>query len=111
MFFVLKVLLQPIRRIEKKVQHLCFSPFQKSSLSSPIPKPPMPPVPAYGNHVECKNLADLESIRHNRDALHMEALTIRERILGANNPEIPHPVIFRYFVGGFRKFLYNIKKR
>ena len=25
----------------------------------------------------------------------MEALTIRERILGSDNPEIPHPVIFR----------------
>lgn len=25
----------------------------------------------------------------------MEALTIRERILGTHNPEVPHPVIFR----------------
>lgn len=25
----------------------------------------------------------------------MEALTIRERILGRHNPEVPHPVIFR----------------
>ncbi|XP_005113592.3 protein fem-1 homolog B, partial [Aplysia californica] len=60
-----------------------------------IRKPHYPPVPAYGNRVECQSMQELEAIRHNRDALHMEALTIRERILGADNPEIPHPVIFR----------------
>lgn len=60
-----------------------------------IQKESFPPVPAYNNHVECKSMYELELIRTNRDALHMEALTIRERILGANNPEIPHPVIFR----------------
>lgn len=31
----------------------------------------------------------------NPNAVHMEALTIRERILGRQNPEVPHPVIFR----------------
>lgn len=60
-----------------------------------VPKPNLPPVSAYSNHVECKTMQELEAIRANRDALHMEALTIRERILGSNNPEIPHPVIFR----------------
>lgn len=25
----------------------------------------------------------------------MEALTIRERILGVHNPELPHPIIYR----------------
>ncbi|KAK3743309.1 hypothetical protein RRG08_007547 [Elysia crispata] len=60
-----------------------------------ISKPNCEPIPAYGNHRECQTLRDLEIIRGNRDALHMEALTIRERILGSKNPEIPHPVIFR----------------
>ncbi|RUS72620.1 hypothetical protein EGW08_019618 [Elysia chlorotica] len=60
-----------------------------------ISKPVCEPIPAYANHRECQTLRDLELIRGNRDALHMEALTIRERILGSKNPEIPHPVIFR----------------
>ena len=60
-----------------------------------IPKPAYPAVFAYGNRTESQNLHELIAISNNRDALHMEALTIRERILGPDNPEIPHPVIFR----------------
>lgn len=68
---------------------------RRPSKSEFIPKPFITPVPAYGNHIECQNMQELEVLRQNRDAFHMEALTIRERILGSNNPEIPHPVIFR----------------
>ncbi|XP_076443652.1 protein fem-1 homolog B-like [Babylonia areolata] len=60
-----------------------------------IKKPEYPPVPAYENRRECRTVAELEAIQHNSSALHMESLTIRERILGADNPEVPHPVIFR----------------
>ncbi|GFN74293.1 protein fem-1 homolog b-like [Plakobranchus ocellatus] len=60
-----------------------------------VPKPSFGPIAAYGNHRECQNIEELAAIRLNRDALHMEALTVRERILGSKNPEIPHPVIFR----------------
>lgn len=59
------------------------------------PKTILPPIPAYDNHVECQNLSELEAIKNNSNALHMESLVIRERILGSNNPEVPHPVIFR----------------
>lgn len=52
-------------------------------------------IPAYANRVECQKVAELEAIRYNHTALHMEALAIRERILGPNNPEVPHPIIFR----------------
>lgn len=61
----------------------------------PIKKKLITPVPAYENWVECQTLNELESIRRNNNALHMEGLTIRERILGVNSPELPHPVIFR----------------
>lgn len=60
-----------------------------------IEKVLVPPVPAYENRIECKTLRELETIKNNQLALHMESLVIRERILGADNPEIPHPVIFR----------------
>lgn len=53
------------------------------------------PVPAYENWVECQTLEELEAIQRNHNALHMESLSIRERILGTHNPEVPHPVIFR----------------
>ncbi|KAK3879355.1 hypothetical protein Pcinc_016071 [Petrolisthes cinctipes] len=60
-----------------------------------ISKPKADPVVAYENRVECERVRELESIRHSSAALHMESLAIRERILGSQNPEVPHPVIFR----------------
>ncbi|KAK7116019.1 hypothetical protein V1264_001775 [Littorina saxatilis] len=60
-----------------------------------VGKPEYPPVQAYENRRECQTLAELEAIQHNNSALHMESLAIRERILGPDNPEVPHPVIFR----------------
>lgn len=59
------------------------------------PKIILPPIPAYDNHVECQTLSELEAIKNNSNALHMESLVIRERVLGSSNPEVPHPVIFR----------------
>ncbi|XP_051545943.1 protein fem-1 homolog B [Myxocyprinus asiaticus] len=53
------------------------------------------PVEAYGGRAECQSLQELEAIRHDRDALHMEGLMIRERILGADNIDVSHPIIYR----------------
>ncbi|XP_056307281.1 protein fem-1 homolog B [Danio aesculapii] len=53
------------------------------------------PIDAYGGRSECRNLQQLEAIRHDRDALHMEGLMIRERILGADNIDVSHPIIYR----------------
>lgn len=55
----------------------------------------LPAIAAYGNHVECQNIAELEAIKHNHNALHMEALIVRERILGEDNPVVPHPIVYR----------------
>ena len=60
-----------------------------------IRKPDYPPVPAYDNRRECQTIGELDAIQQNNSALHMESLAIRERILGPDNPEVPHPVIFR----------------
>lgn len=60
-----------------------------------ITKKLMEPVAAYGNWIECQTLDDLKKIRDNANALHMESLTIRERILGRHNSEVPHPIIYR----------------
>lgn len=54
-----------------------------------------PPVDAYGGRGECRTLRELEAIRADRDALHMEGLMIRERILGSDNIDVSHPIIYR----------------
>ena len=60
-----------------------------------LPKTVLPPIEAYENRVESQSLAELESMKNDADALHMEALIVRERILGVDNAEIPHPIVFR----------------
>ncbi|XP_002736746.1 protein fem-1 homolog B-like [Saccoglossus kowalevskii] len=52
-------------------------------------------IPAYEKRSESRNLRELEMKKDDPHALHLEALIIRERILGPNNPEIPHPIIYR----------------
>lgn len=53
-----------------------------------IPKPATDPIPAYENWKEMQTLQELERIQNDGNALHMESLTIRERILGPLNPEV-----------------------
>lgn len=72
-----------------------FSLYRYNDPNEIIRKPFCKPIPAYENCIECQTLQDLEAIKRNQNALHMESLSIRERILGRHNPEIPHPVIFR----------------
>ena len=55
----------------------------------------LPPIEAYGNRVESRSLLELQSIRDDYYALHMEALIVRERILTENHEYIPHPIIYR----------------
>lgn len=60
-----------------------------------ISKELLPPIDAYGRRSECRTLEELEAIRVDRDALHMEGLMIRERILGSDNIDVSHPIIYR----------------
>jgi Fem-1 homolog b len=64
-------------------------------LDEVVKKNLVPPIPAYENWIECSSLQDLVAIQFNHNSLHMEALTIRERILGKHCPEVAHPVVFR----------------
>lgn len=64
-----------------------------------LPKQLGPPVAAYDSWVECRSLEELRAIQDRPHALHMESLAIRERILGPQNPELPHPIIYRYGLG------------
>ncbi|XP_061172554.1 protein fem-1 homolog B-like [Saccostrea echinata] len=60
-----------------------------------ITKNDYPCVDAYNSRIECKTLGELNAIKYDFEALHMESLAIRERILGPDNPDVPHPIIFR----------------
>ncbi|XP_022104720.1 protein fem-1 homolog B-like [Acanthaster planci] len=51
--------------------------------------------PAYADRRECVTLQELKEIKGDHFALQMEALIIRERILGQQNPDLLHPIIFR----------------
>jgi Fem-1 family protein b len=66
-----------------------------SSEANPLFKELLPPVLQYDNHTECQTLDELEAIKEDHNALHMEGLVVRERILGENDREIPHPIVFR----------------
>ncbi|XP_066249230.1 protein fem-1 homolog B isoform X1 [Euwallacea similis] len=66
-----------------------------SDPDAPVKKNLITPIPAYENWVESQTLAELEAIHDNTNSLHMESLTIRERILGDHNPELPHPIVYR----------------
>ena len=60
-----------------------------------IPKKTLPPLEVYQNRVECQNLEELESIRGNNLAIHLEGLIVRERILGPCNAELRFPIRYR----------------
>ncbi len=61
----------------------------------PLPKPEWPVPDAYGGGLERRTEEEVASLEHDPAALHMEGLAVRERLLGAGNPEVPHPVVFR----------------
>uniref|UniRef100_UPI00358EA6CD protein fem-1 homolog B-like isoform X2 n=1 Tax=Myxine glutinosa TaxID=7769 RepID=UPI00358EA6CD len=60
-----------------------------------LKKKVLQPIKAYGNRTESCTIAELEMIRHDPDALHVEGLLVRERILGSDNVDVAHPVIYR----------------
>ncbi|XP_073509569.1 protein fem-1 homolog B [Phyllobates terribilis] len=55
----------------------------------------LPPIAAYDMRTECRTPRELDGIRHDTDALHMEGLIVRERILGSDNIDVSHPIIYR----------------
>ena len=64
-----------------------------SDLSYPLFKQPMEPVEAYQKRKESQTPEELVQIENNTDALFMESLVIRERILGKDNPKLSGRII------------------
>jgi Fem-1 family protein b len=75
---------------------LCSLLFLQSRFEDPehiLVKPISVPIEAYENWIETRNLSELESIQFDSNAVHMESLVIRERILGINNPEVAYQIV------------------
>ena len=68
----------------EKAYHYMWLAMQErfSDPSNKLQKQILSPVSAYENRVESKSVKELEQIKGNSDLIHMEALAIRERILG-----------------------------
>lgn len=60
-----------------------------------IKKTPLKPIAAYNYHHETETIQELETLKASLQDLYMEGLTIRERILGQQNPELTHGIIYR----------------
>ena len=60
--------------------------------SQPLVKPTLEPVEAYQKRKESQTLEELALIEDDLDALVMEGLNIRERILGKENPELLYQI-------------------
>ena len=60
--------------------------------SQPFFKQPMEPVKAYHFSKESQTLEELAQIEGDRNAIMMEGLVIRERILGTDNPALLEPI-------------------
>nr|XP_032809291.1 protein fem-1 homolog B [Petromyzon marinus] len=85
--------------LEKTFYYLYLAMVERTSergVALLIPKESVAaPVAAYGGRSESRTLLDLENMRHDLDALHMEGLIIRERILGQDNVDVSQPIIYR----------------
>jgi len=72
-----------------------FVVFRYEDPKNIIKKAKIDPIPAYECWTESQNVDQLDGIKEDSNGLHMESLTIRERILGSMNPDVPQPVVFR----------------
>ena len=60
--------------------------------SQPLLKQPVEPIKVYQNRKECQILEELSQIEGDVEAIHMESLIIRERILGTNSSALVGPI-------------------
>ena len=66
--------------------------------SNPLLKCQMEPVEAYQNRKESQTLEELVQVEDDEDAVIMESLVVRERILGRNNEDLLEPIIYCFLL-------------
>lgn len=60
-----------------------------------LAKPQKDPVPAYECAQEVEDISTLDDLAMNPDSMRMQALLIRERILGPVHPDTSYYIRFR----------------
>lgn len=63
--------------------------------SSLVKPPPGPPIPAYGCAQEVNTAEELEALITDPDEMRMQALLVRERILGPSHPDTSYYIRYR----------------
>jgi hypothetical protein len=68
------------------------------------------PISAYENTVEVESVAALEEIISDPDSMRMQALLVRERILGPAHPDTSYYIRYRYdrHMDGVGPLLYSV---
>ena len=56
------------------------------------------PISAYENTLEVESVAALEEIISDPDSMRMQALLVRERILGPAHPDTSYYIRYRYHI-------------
>lgn len=64
-------------------------------VGEPMPKPKVKPVPAYDYVVEISDPSALNDLMADPDEMRMQALVIRERILGPAHPDTSYYIRYR----------------
>ncbi|CAF1396671.1 unnamed protein product [Didymodactylos carnosus] len=62
---------------------------------APVVKPILPVIAAYNDRAECQTIDQLENIRYDTEALRIETLLIRERILGVHSNALHYSIRHR----------------
>ena len=65
------------------------------------------PISAYENTVEVESVAALEEIISDPDSMRMQALLVRERILGPAHPDTSYYIRYRSGCTGHRASYYS----
>ncbi|XP_037950810.1 protein fem-1 homolog B isoform X2 [Teleopsis dalmanni] len=82
--------------IQKAYQYLMQAmEMRYSDPENIVRKRVLAPIGAYDDWFETENIPELQAIRLNHHSIHMESLTIRERILGKYYPDLPQAIVYR----------------
>lgn len=68
---------------------------EERCLDPPMPKPLRPTTAAYGHAMEANSPADLDDLLCEPDQMRMQALLVRERVLGPAHPDTAYYIRYR----------------
>ncbi|KAH9369788.1 hypothetical protein HPB48_011625 [Haemaphysalis longicornis] len=85
----------PVKRDSPRALALWRRALEERCLDPPLPKPSRPTTAAYGHAVEASSPADLDDLLCEPDQMRMQALLVRERVLGPAHPDTAYYIRYR----------------